>query len=156
MGVKMHSLSFAGATFALNNLDADRGTEVLAQLAAVIGDPLGDVVAEAMKHGTMKEVPKDIVAKAVGMLLARLHTGGAKQIIRVLLDGLMRDQKPVDFAQYFAGNYKELFRLVAWALEINFRDFFNGEGLAAVIGNSTLTSLFRQPPSQTGGPSGGS
>lgn len=162
MGVKMHELSFADATWQLNNLDADRGVDVLARLAAIVGGPMGELLGALAAAGkpvqkiSAAELPRDALAKVFGTLLSQMHSGGAKDIIRELLAGLKKDKKdlPGGYALYFAGNYGELFRLVAWALEINYASFFGGNTtLLAGLQSGVLASLLRPPVSD--GSSGG-
>ncbi len=137
--VELHSLTYAGATWELNNLDADRGVEILTKLIALMGEPLGHVgmgaamaKSQADADGAdekLRTLLRGSVATALGTLLTNIGKVGALSVIKVLLDGLHRDQKPVDFKTYFASNYGELVRLVGWSLEINFASFFDANPL---------------------------
>lgn len=151
-GIQKHELSYAGATWSLNNLNAEKGLDLLSRISAILGGPLGELMSAILTGGkpmaqlVAADLPKEAIAKVLGTLVQQLHAGGAKDIVKELLAGLYKDQKPVDFNQYFAGNYSELFRLVGWALEINYRDFLGGLNLGDQLnGPGMLASLFRQP-----------
>lgn len=151
-GVKAQTLQYNGATWTLNNLDADRGTEVLARIGEIVGGPFGELIASALKHGTLRDAPKEDVARSLATLMSNLHRSDARGVIKILLTGLHRSPAPdgglaeINFAQYFASNYKELLRLTGWALEINFKDFF--DGFTSLLGGDPMTLLasLRSPP----------
>lgn len=128
------------ATWAMNNLPATEGLKALTQILGIIGEPLG-ALGEAKKSSNAAdllgmELSGDIIAKALAAIARNVADPKTIDLVKLLLSGLRKDGKPVNFDLEFSGNYRLLLlELLPWSLKVNFADFLDGEsGLPSLLG----------------------
>lgn len=108
-------------TFEVTQLTVLRATKMLTRLGRLLGPSLKD-----MKGGTDAEALKMLGAAAIGDLLARLEETEVERLLLDLLETTTVDGAPVkkQLDLLFAGSLVEMFKLAAFALQVNFGDFF--------------------------------
>ncbi|MBI4815178.1 MAG: hypothetical protein HY791_02895 [Deltaproteobacteria bacterium] len=149
MGIKLHETYIGGAKWSLNTLPATKGLEVLTWLMALVGAPLGEGI-EAIEGATLAP---DSMGRIVGSITRSLSDPKTVGMVKVLIGEALRDDKKYIFDDVFAENYGELTQLVAFAIGVNFRSFFDGNPvLAGVVGRAK--KLGKSKPATSTGESG--
>jgi hypothetical protein len=108
--------------------DGMHGLRMQARLSKVIGPVVGQVV------GSNQEIMDADVSAIANTLIDRIDND-TPQLIRDMLYGAFVDGKDISqdrvFNEHFAANFAELYKGLAFILEVNFGDFFE---LAGAIG----------------------
>jgi hypothetical protein len=83
--------------------------------------------AEAPETLLEKDVDVAVIARATAAVLSRLQHQETIDFLLLLLEGLRKNDREVDFNTEFAANYGTLTRVVGWALKENFGSFLEGK-----------------------------
>lgn len=132
--------SIGGHTFKISQLPAKRALEMFGRLGRALGPAAFEALAKGSKIlGDDMEADIDLVAEilpalapSLATLFDRLPPGELTGIADVLLEPALCDGVPLgpQFEEVFQGNILLLLKTVAFAVEVNYRDFFDaGKGL---------------------------
>jgi len=115
-----------GHVYAVSQLTASRGLEMFGRLAALIGPAALEVLA----RGASFDKDLATLAPAAMALFARLKPGDLSEIAKELLAPATVDGKPLEkqFELHFQGRIMHLFKVLLFAVEVNFRDFRDALG----------------------------
>lgn len=140
-------------TYFVTQLGALQGRKLLRRLVAIAGPALAELVKElppASKDGRgfdLGALNLSTVGAAVEALTERMTEEELEHVCNVLaartevqLDPERRVPLQSIFDVHFAGRYSAMFQWLAFALEVNFRDFFAGSG----TGTHLLGSLIKK------------
>lgn len=119
----LYELTLDGAKYEFEKWGAERATDTLLDLAALVGAPLGSAVQAAGKTGGLDRaiIPMvmDQLARAVG---------AQKVLCRSLLHMLATDPLcnggPINFDKHYADKLPLMFQVVRASLEVQFGNFF--------------------------------
>lgn len=152
-----HVREIDGMTVQVFLLDPIVAARVATRLSKVISEPLGLAASAFLGAGdraengpdedvdsplpspSRRDVP-DIIPKIVRAFTDRLDEGEVVETLKTML-GVVHVQgegdggtRPCKINQDFRGKTKTMFKVFAYALEVNFSDFFGGSGaLGAVL-----------------------
>lgn len=112
-----------GLTYSVSQLPASRGLEMFGKLAGL----LGPAALEALAKGASFDKDLQTLAPAAVMLFARLQPGDLTAIAKELLGPATVDNTPLEkqFEVHFQGRILHLFKVLVFAIEVNFGDFFD-------------------------------
>ncbi len=115
-----------GHLYAVSQLPASRGLEMFGRLAGLIGP----AALEALARGASLDKDLQTLAPAAVALFARLKPGDLSEIAKGLLGPATVDGKPLEqqFDLHFQGRIMHLFKVIFFAVEVNFRDFRDALG----------------------------
>ena len=109
--------------YTVSQLPASRGLEMFGKLAGL----LGPAALEALAKGASLDKDLKTLAPAAVMLFARLQPGDLTAIAKELLGPATVDNAPLEkqFEVHFQGRILHLFKVLVFAIEVNFGDFFD-------------------------------
>lgn len=118
-----------GHIYEFSKWGADEATDVLMDLGALVGKPLG--MALTMLSGAKGgDAPVDV--DAIGAIMEHLSTAAfekktlCKHLIKKFATGCMCDGRRVDYNIHYADRLDHMFRVVRAAVEVQFGNFFGG------------------------------
>jgi len=118
-----------GREFQVTQFPGRYGLRLQARLARVFGAPLA-----ALFKGAKKGMDSDLadldLEKAVVMLMDKLSEDELDDLVNRMLSQTRVDGKgiidnPMVFDELFAANYSDLFKVLAFVVEVNFGNFFS-------------------------------
>lgn len=127
-------------------LPPKQALKVLTRLSKIVGEPLG-LAAGALLGGqkgaeteavplSAREVQVDVLGKAVAALTDRLDEQVVLDTVETLLGSVHvktaddNGTRPVRMEHDFKGKTLTMLKVVAFALEVNFSDFFGASGVS--------------------------
>jgi len=127
MPIRMLTTQIGGAKWEMNSLPATTGLACLTQLASIVGAPAG-AAAGGLKQGSggLMGLDAGLMGEAVSKMTQRLAEPQTVELIKTLLTDLRRNDKRIEFEDYFAANYGELAQLIGWSIKENFGSFLAG------------------------------
>lgn len=156
-----HALDLDGFTYGVTQLPAMRATKLLARLGRLAGPALLQLVGD-LRSGGLADADLSGLGETARQFFAGLTDAELESVIRELLgtvtvttlEGKTAPVMPV-FDTHFQGRLDALFRLLWFALEANYGNFFvalagAAKGLMAGAGRSPASTT-----SPTPGPAGG-
>lgn len=108
-------------------ISGTKGTEIMLKLWSICLPALGVALDDLMAPKNSK---KDILDMEISLstiaekLAENMDVQGNLQIIKDLVTPCTRNGKQVDFDFDYRGQYKELFEVIQWVIDINYKDFF--------------------------------
>lgn len=141
MAVKMITTNIGGAKWEMNTLPATTGLSCLTQIAAIVGAPAGAAASAAKGKEKLMDLDVSIMGDAVAKMTERLAEPGTIDLVKTLLTDVRRNDKKIDFDDYFASNYSDLPSLIGWSLKENFGSFLAGNALLAALAEKAQTSI---------------
>jgi hypothetical protein len=145
----MEERAIDGNLYAVSQLPGSRGLEMFGKLAGL----LGPAALEAIAKGASLEKDLQTLAPAAVLLFSRLQPGDLSAIAKELLGPASVNGTPLEptFETHFQGRILHLLKVMVFAVEVNYRDFF------AALGG--LGALLKAPGNSAGsatssGPSG--
>lgn len=147
-------------TFRVQQLPAIQASMLLIKLLDTVGPGLASL---AMVVGpTGQSLNLSALPVGVEKLFAKLDGPTFADLLRELLTEATVQRKgeamPLDDAQIntlFRGNTKELFKLFAWAVQVNYSDFFDGLGGLAQLAEKMKSAIKTASPSEESSTSSG-
>lgn len=114
-----------GNTFRVTQLPATRAVRLSHKLLSIVAPAMG-YAASGTKDGNVLDADVDF-GRAIQSLFDRLPTNEFEALLKELLQGALIDDKPLmpQFDIVMQGRVLTVFKLAAFALEANFRDFFD-------------------------------
>lgn len=117
---------FEELTYSCDMLDAVTAQKTLIELLTVLGQPI--LMAIAKGFGDAEDI-EGVAEAGLQSLFLKLTPEKSHELIQTLLgcvrcEGVDPLTKPAVFKKHFAGNIYHLYRVIAWSIEVNFRDFF--------------------------------
>jgi len=127
----MDERNIDGTLYSVSQLPASRGLEMFGRLSGLVGP----AALEALAKGASLDKDLQTLAPAAVMLFARLQPGDLSGIAKELLGPAAADSKPLApvFETHFQGRIVHLFKVLLFAVEVNYRDFFDALGGLAVL-----------------------
>lgn len=127
MAIRKVDISIGGSIWEMNTLPATTGLSCLTRLAAIIGAPAG-AAAGGLKQteGDLLNLDAGAMGDAVAKMTLQLADPSTLDLVKTLLTDLRKDDRKVEFDDYFAANYGELLELLAWSIRENFGSFLAG------------------------------
>ncbi len=142
-----------GVAFDFFFLSPKVAIKVLARIAKLIGEPLGNVADVVLKGGAGGKVsvagllnadlgglPPDLLSRAVKSLVERLDEGEVIETVDAILEKVHmqgdgdKGTRPLRIETDFGGKIMLMFKVVGAALEVNYGDFFGaGSGLSGAL-----------------------
>lgn len=119
-----------GVKYTCTMMPATKAHKVLIELVATIGRPA--LVAIATGFGSKIDSGiEEVVDVATALLTEKLTPDTSLHLLRTMLDGVAAEgvgsfAKDAVFDEHFRGKIMHLYRLVAWAISVNYSDFFAG------------------------------
>lgn len=107
-GYKTKSITVGQDVFTLNTLTATQGLKVFGKLSSMLGFGLQNAFDTSM---------------IAGAIMSKLDDPELAAHIKLLLGGLKKNEKLVEFDIEFSANYGVLSQLVLWAVKENFGSF---------------------------------
>jgi hypothetical protein len=123
---KTRSIQLNGHTFNVTQLPAMRALKLFQRLGKTAGPALAHGLASAATMVNDEEPDLSGLAVAVGMLFDRLSESEVEGLTRELLASATYDGSSMvmsNFDALFQGELPSLFKLLAFALEVNFGNF---------------------------------
>lgn len=116
-----------GITYSAVPLPATISLQILTRLTKMVGQAA--LVTAAKGSKALDDLPPDVLTYSVQTILARLEEDEVVLTIKQLLAGVYVHGAPEPVSKIFDAHFKgkmgALFRVVQYALEVNFRDFFD-------------------------------
>jgi hypothetical protein len=153
--LKVEKREIDGSEYTVTQLDAWRAMRLLARVGAVIGPALS-VAADAAATGDVMGMSADKAGSVIASLAAKLTPEELEAITRELLWNALRDDRPISGKQFgleMAGQMATVFKLLFFAFEVNYGDFFDAaRGLLAKMPRAAAQFA---PPASTTSPTSG-
>lgn len=151
--LKTEQRTVGSTAFKVTQLGASAGMQLMVRLTKVLGPVLGELAKGGDSNGAtnLMDVRGDALAGALQQLATHLTYEDLEYVCETLgamteieMEGgkwvrLNRAMREI----HFAGNYGELFRWLAFALEVNYSSFFGESGVGAALAKATA------PPSSS-------
>jgi hypothetical protein len=167
MSIKTQEKQIAGRRYVVTQLPATRAIKLLRRLGHVLGPALAKAVGSSRGNLSIATLDVGSLSDAVALLFDRLSESELEYLMRELLSTaqVLTDDKWVQLSTglagtqpydaIFAGDLAGLFGCMAFAIEVNYGDFFGvlRGSLQAQMGASRSAE---SSTSRTGGPSGDS
>jgi hypothetical protein len=156
MAIETKKETIGGHEVAVTQFPARQAIKLKIKLARIFGPGLAELLGSATGEGkalSERDIPGSAFSSAFQRLAEAVDPDLFMSLIEEVLSSTRIDGHEVDWAvmdQNYAGDLGTLYRIVFFALRVNYSSFFEGGG----IGNM-IRSRLRQPPSQSPG-SGGS
>lgn len=127
----MKERTIDGHLYAVSQLPASRGLEMFGKLAGLIGP----AALEALAKGASLDKDLKTLAPAAVMLFARLQPGDLSGIAKEMLGPATADNMPISdkFELHFQGRIMHLFKVLIFAVEVNYGDFFDALGALGAV-----------------------
>ena len=117
-------------TYVCSQFPATKGLKMLHRVGRFIAGPLSALAGD-MKPGqkvTTADMSVDTIGKAVQAFFETCDEATFETTVKDLITSTTRDGKPINFDIDFAGQLGHLLKVLAFFLEVNFKDFFSGIG----------------------------
>ncbi len=137
MGTRSEQRVIGDRTFEVSQLPARRALEMFGRLGRLLGPAAFEAIAKGGNldpEADVVEAMLPAIAPAVQTLFGNLPAGELTSIAEALLAPATCDMKPIvpQMDELFQGQILQLLQVVAFAVEVNYRDFFDaGRGLLA-------------------------
>lgn len=132
--------------FSLTLLPADEGLAVFIKLITLFGPSIASIADSARTEEYTMPEDDDVITQAVLHLVAKMSDiPDVIKLIMTLTREVKVDGKPIDFADYFKGNYGEMALVIEWCLMENFKDAFTSWLKAKGLPIPTLSQMFLKP-----------
>jgi hypothetical protein len=131
MGLQVQSRDIGGVTYEVQQLPARRSMKLLARLGRLVA-PLVSVAQGAAKAGGFQKLDSAVLAQSIGGLFDALPPDEVEPLLSELFastciiepSGARQPLWPV-FDLRMQGKAFDVLRLAAFAVEVNFSDFFD-------------------------------
>lgn len=107
---------------------ATKGIKMMHRLGKFISNPIAKL-AGMVKPGSKaldSEVSAEVLGQAVQAFFESCDEATLELTVKELLTSTTRDGRPIVFDSDFCGQMGHLFKVLAFILEVNFKDFFSG------------------------------
>ena len=121
--------------YSVTQMTARRAIRMQARLFRLLSSSIGHIVTSAQKNidNAERSIPQ-----ALSLLAENLDEKTFELLILDLLEGVRKDGmelKPAIIDIEFSGNLNNLFLLLRFVLEVNFKDFFSDRGIFKTLLN---------------------
>lgn len=119
--------SIDGQNYSAAPLPASQALRVLVRLTKLVGETVLMIAAKGSK--ALEDIPADALQFAVQTLVDRLGEDDTERTIKELLATVRVADNDLTldriFDSHFQGRIVHMFRVLQYALEVNYRDFFD-------------------------------
>jgi len=123
--------------YSLKQFGAEEGFDLLMDVLEAIGQPVGQLGTTVMLADTLSAFSGQSFGTAIEALAVKIRAAGGVAMLKRILKLVVRDAKKFSdaaigsekqwtFNEAYQGNYGEMFLVIAWVLEVNYRSFFDG------------------------------
>lgn len=115
-------------TYTVTQFSATKSLKMLHRVGKYISGPLAKLAGDAKPGSAMinAEITTETIGKAVQSFFEACDENTFESTVKELLTSTTRNNKPLNFDLDFSGQIGELLKLVAFILEVNYKDFFSG------------------------------
>lgn len=130
-----------GHTYSVTQFPARHAFMLKARLAKLLGPALAEILASL--NGVSKEsilsadIDLSAISAALNKLLGAVDEQSTMDLILKLLSCTRMDGKEITeqlFDIEFAGNLSDVYKVLAFVIEVNYGDFFGSNGIGNLIG----------------------
>jgi len=117
-------------TYTVTQFAATKSLKMLHRVGKYISAPLSKLASEIKPGSTVmnSEITTETLGKAVQAFFESCDENTFEQTVKDLLTSTTRNGKPINFDLDFCGSIGELLKVLAFVLEVNYKDFFSGIG----------------------------
>jgi len=143
MSVETQTKQIGGVRYDVSPFPGRKGLRLQYRLLKVIGTPISVLFGAAkgvtgLKDESVldKEVNPEVFGKAIEMLFKALSEIEFEALILELLSSTRKDNveiTPNTFDVAFAGDYGQLFEVLAYVLEVNYKSFLDRIGIGKLF-----------------------
>jgi hypothetical protein len=153
-----------GGNYVCSMMPATKANRIFTEIIGLVGAPAFAMVSAAFAKDEVEDVHvEQLVASGLQVFLADLSPDQWDRIVFEMMDGVLVEgvgslHDRGKFDQHFRGRVLTMWRVWAWAMEVNFRDFLDAvrsndvaKGLAAKAREAATkawTTQTRTPSSQ--------
>lgn len=115
-------------TYTVTQFPATKSLKMLHRVGKYISAPLSKLAGN-YKQGEKiidQEIATDTIGKAVQSFFEACDEHTFETTVKELLTSTTRNNKAINFDIDFCGNIGELLKVLAFVLEVNYKDFFSG------------------------------
>lgn len=107
---------------------ATKGIKMMHRLGKFISNPIAKLsgMIKPGSKGIDSDVSTEVLGDAVQAFFESCDENTFELTVKELLTSTTRDGKPIVFDVDFCGQMGHLFKVLAFVLEVNFKDFFSG------------------------------
>jgi len=130
-----------GVKYICEMMPATQANKTLISLTEIIGRPAVSMIAKAFTDDGDIEID-DLAGIGLASMFERFDEDVGDRMIKSVLTGVRAEgvsDLAKEFDEHFRGRILDLYKVFAWALEVNYKDFFDAARSSALI--SKLSSV---------------
>lgn len=119
-----------GIAYVCSQFPATKGLKMLHRVGRFISGPLSALAGD-LKPGqkvSALDMSTESLGKAIEAFFDSCDENTFENTVKDLLTSTTREGRPINFDIDFAGQLGHLMKVLAFVLEVNFKDFFSGIG----------------------------
>lgn len=121
-----------GHKYACMMMPATKSQRIFIELTQLMGHPAVAMISNAFQpkeKGAELHV-EELMATGVRVMLSELDPDTSDRIIKTVFDGVKLEgvgnlDEPATFDAHFRGRVMSIYKVFAWAMEVNYQDFFD-------------------------------
>lgn len=124
-----------GQMYNCTMMPATKANRTLISLTEIVGRPAVAMLSNAFVNDANIEI-SDLAGIGIATIFERFDEETGDRLIKNILDGVLCEGVgPVNdhFDEHFRGRILTLYQVFAWALEVNYKDFFDGARSSALM-----------------------
>jgi hypothetical protein len=118
-----------GHTYEFERFGAKKSLRTFAKITKLIGEPVLMAISSAKGKNILKsEIDPEILGKAIAAFTMRLDSDETMELIEELTarENVMCDGKKISFDSHYADREDHMMKVLATALEVQYRNFYRG------------------------------
>jgi hypothetical protein len=117
-------------TYTVTQFGATKSLKMLHRVGKFIADPLSKLAGEIKPGAGIADqnITTETLGKAVQAFFVSCNENEFESTVKELITSTTRNNKPINFEIDFSGQIGELLKVLAFVLEVNYKDFFSGIG----------------------------
>ena len=152
-----HKKEIDGVIYTVYMLPPKTAMDMLVDIGKVVGPSLGTIMDAASRNGGVSEllgmsVTSEFFSKAAGELFQRMDKAVLRSVIGQLAQVSMADGVKLEdtFDIHFRGKLGSMVKWLAFALKVQFGNFFSALGDATAQGARKMKAASQSPITSTG------
>jgi hypothetical protein len=117
-------------SYTVTQFGATKSLKMLHRVGKFIAEPLSKLAGEIKPGASIADqnITTETLGKAVQCFFTSCDENTFEVTVKDLLTSTTRNNKPINFDIDFCGKIGELLKVLAFILEVNYKDFFSGIG----------------------------